>query len=150
MLIISPPVMQNTPATQMPYHTEFCELTQVADTITSFLGAGTVLTGDGLAIKWEMPSDLTGAPRETRAHRETPPEATITGERGLRLRLLARKYGRSSFTREDEARLEILNERFRRVMQRVSEDDVVALESTAQQLEDSRELRKRIEEKYGL
>lgn len=149
MLIQSPPATQNTPAIEMPYSADAPELTGIGGEAGGHLGY--LMTGDGPAVRWEVHGDLTGAPVAKNASADASSNGTNTGdERDLRLRLLATKYGRSGFSREDQARLEILNERLRRVMLRVSEEDVAVLEETAQQLEDSRDLRRQLEEKYGL
>jgi len=151
MMVTPPPAMEDTPAIHLPYQAEAGEVTREAGG-RAFMDTGPAMTGEWIAVRWDAPPDLTGAPRAVPRSR-TPAPAAMTpadAERGLRNRLLARKYARSRFTREDDARLEILNERLRAVMRRVREEDLAALEATAQQIEGSRELRKQIEAKYGL
>jgi hypothetical protein len=151
MQFSSPPIEKDTPAIQLLYKGEAFERTQLAGTPVLLFGAAAMLTGDDLVTYWDLPGELTGVSREAKADRGKASRSfSSDGERDVRLHLLARKYGRASFSPEDEARLEILNERLRGVMQRVREEDVAALESAAQQLEDSRALRKHIEEKFEL
>jgi len=71
-------------------------------------------------------------------------------KRDHRLTLLARKYGRAGLSREDQARLTILNERLGAVAQRVTERDVAALEHGSQELADTDELLRALQERYGI
>jgi len=67
----------------------------------------------------------------------------------LRLRLLARKYGRSSFSPEDDARLEIVTARLEGLIRRVEEEDFEELAKTTERVLEARQLRERIEKKHG-
>jgi hypothetical protein len=132
----------------MPYHDETPVVTQAMDWPRV---AGGDLTGSPLPIILVIPSDRSGAAAEAEdTTRSVNGDARRDDDGSLRLRLLARKYGRSTFSREDDARLEILNERLSHVMRRVTDEDVAALESAAQQLESSRDLRRQLQDKYGL
>jgi hypothetical protein len=151
MLITSPSLAENTPAVRMPYVVQTHELTQIGGIQTFDVRRSDAVTADGLALQWKIDRDITGTPRAdptTAGPGPSMPESQ--DDRGLRLRLLAAKYGRSRFSREDEARLGILTARLRNVMTRVSEDDVVALEAASQKLEASRQLRKTLSQKYGV
>ncbi len=149
MPIQLPPTTQDTPAIEMPLCAGARDLTALGG--EAAYGEGYCETGDGPGVRWEVRVDLTAAPNPESVNADTVSNVAADGQqRDRRLRLLARKYGQRDFSREDQARLEILNQRLRRVIVRVSEDDVVGLEETAQQLEDSRNLRKQLEEKYGI
>jgi hypothetical protein len=148
-MLYSPTVFTDcTPATRMPYHDEVRVMTQAIDWPTVLPGD---LTGDTLAASWVKLSDRSGAAVGFgEKARSVHGDVRRADDASLRLHLLARKYGSSTFAREDDARLEILNERLSHVMRRVTEGDVVALESAAQQLESSRDLRRELQLKYGI
>lgn len=67
-----------------------------------------------------------------------------------RLELLTRKYGNKSFSAEDEARLEALTEKVRRLIPRVTEKDWQALEEVTSRLDAIEERTRSIRKKYGL
>ncbi len=67
----------------------------------------------------------------------------------LRLRLLARKYGSSSFSPQDDARLEIVTARLEGLIRQVEEKDFVELAKTAERVLEAQQLRERIAKKYG-
>jgi hypothetical protein len=81
------------------------------------------------------------APARSRAEKPDPND--------LRLRLLARKYGRSSFSPQDEARLEIVTARLEGLIRQVEEEDFEELAKTAERVLESQQLRERIAKKYG-
>jgi hypothetical protein len=150
MHITMPPVTHDTPAVHFPYDVRQRVFTEAAGGHRPPAESGLKVTADGLALAFEIVGDLTGVPRRGRSpSSEWPATATALDDRDLRLRLLARKYGRSGFTAEDEARLEILTTRLRRVLVRVTEQDVSALESVSRDIESSRALRLRLQKKYG-
>jgi len=71
-------------------------------------------------------------------------------ENTKRLKLLARKYARKALTREEEARLEIVSERVRQLMPRVTAQDFERLEALAKEVSRLRELDEEVRRKIGL
>ena len=71
-------------------------------------------------------------------------------ENSKRIKLLARKYARKGLTPEENARLEIVSERVRQLMPRVTEADLEGLEKLFQEVERIREVDKDVRQKLGI
>lgn len=71
-------------------------------------------------------------------------------ENTRRLKLLARKYARKGLTSEEQARLEIVSERVRRLIPRVTAEDFERLEALAEEVRHLRELDEEVRHKMGL
>ena len=67
-----------------------------------------------------------------------------------RIKLLARKYEQGELSKEDYARLEILTEKVRKLIPRVTADDYEALKDISHSLEKIQEQRKNRQKKLGL
>lgn len=67
-----------------------------------------------------------------------------------RARLLTKKYGRKEFSAEDEMRLEVLTDRVRLLLPRVTQSDWQLLEDINHRLDEVQERTQGIRQKYGL
>lgn len=67
-----------------------------------------------------------------------------------RLKLLSRKYVKKELNREEYTRLEILREKVRKLLPRVTTEDFERLEIVGKELEEFKEENKRIREEYNL
>lgn len=67
-----------------------------------------------------------------------------------RLKLLSRKYVKKELNREEYTRLEILREKVRKLLPRVTTEDFERLEILGKELEEFKEENKRIREEYNL
>lgn len=78
---------------------------------------------------------------------EEAPSDAATIENSRRLQLLARKYARKALTNEEQVRLDILTERVRRLMPRVTATDLEKLEELAQEAAHLREIAENVRRK---
>lgn len=144
-----PILYSDTPAVQLPY----VEERQIDETYRTDGFSSTtftvVSTGEEVSPKWWEEKSVTAWRSPDLREREAPTPLKGQTPGDLRLRLLARKYGRQHFSTEDQARLDILSARIQEAVARVEEEDVKMLEDAASEIESSRDLRRRLEKEYG-
>ena len=111
----------------------------------------TTRTGDGYFVDWRPVTDLSGREVGTPSElREPQPSTRTNTDEDLRLSMLARKYARTAFSREDEARLAIVSERLRKTLSRIDASDVAELDVATDAVGRITEFREALETKYGI